>query len=214
MEPTIAELKARIGRSRDSVDQTTQDTYTIPEWFLPIEASASALSLLNDYNSANAVADGRATVRFDPRLNRLVFLCKDDIGRVIGAAGRALDRTTKPKWFKYKGENAYYCVPGSHRDCPSGRLAVVVEDPFSACAVSCVGDGVALLGTTLRAGARKVLSSGYKEIIVALDKDASKKAVTIASELRWVTDGTVRVVVLQRDLKYEPPDNITKVLGI
>jgi DNA primase len=77
-----------------------------------------------------------------------------------------------------------------------------VEDCASACSVSQSYVGVALLGTNLLEEHIQVLSS-YSKIFVALDKDATDKALNIVKILcRYVP---TKLMILERDLK-----NLTK----
>ena len=79
---------------------------------------------------------------------------------------------------------------------------VLVEDCASACSVSQSLVGVALLGTNLLDEHIQALSE-YKKIFVALDKDATDKALGIVKILcRYVP---TKLMVLERDLK-----NLTK----
>ena len=73
-----------------------------------------------------------------------------------------------------------------------------MEDCASACSVSHLSTGVALLGTNLLDEHIRQLSN-YQKIFVALDKDATDKALDMVKILcRKVP---TRLMVLDRDLK-------------
>lgn len=105
-----------------------------------------------------------------------------------------MDKTVKPKWRSY-GEFSSLLEVGS------AKTAVLVEDAASACAVYATGiyTGVALLGTSLTMRQRKLLEK-YDDVIVCLDKDASKKSIKIRGQLRGSVSTSVKF--LARDLKY------------
>ena len=77
---------------------------------------------------------------------------------------------------------------------------MLVEDCASACAVSEVHTGVALMGTSLPDSYIPVLKKKFKKVIVALDRDATTKAFDISNQLRYYMDTEVKI--LEDDLKY------------
>ena len=79
--------------------------------------------------------------------------------------------------------------------------AVIVEDCASACAVSNVLTGVAILGTSLTQSHKQYLKS-YDKIYVALDRDATTKSFGVANELKSYGLQNVHVKTLEDDLKY------------
>ena len=84
--------------------------------------------------------------------------------------------------------------------CGNTDTAVLVEDCASACAVSEVHTGVALMGTSLPDSYIPVLKKKFKKVIVALDRDATTKAFDISNQLRYYMDTEVKI--LEDDLKY------------
>ena len=67
-----------------------------------------------------------------------------------------------------------------HFICGSNATGILVEDCASACAVSHLYSGIALMGTSLPESYIPVLKKRFKKIIVALDRDATTKAFDIA----------------------------------
>jgi DNA primase len=136
---------------------------------------------------------GRADIRYDFKRNRVAYIVKNG-NTIVDAVGRSLDGIGA-KWYRY-GNSRY---PFS---CGTGTHVVLVEDCASACSVSQSYVGVALLGTNLLEEHIQVLSS-YSKIFVALDKDATDKALNIVKILcRYVP---TKLMILERDLK-----NLTK----
>jgi len=159
----------------------------------------AVLHYLEDNNSLEAYQNGLIRVEYAPAERRVLFFSEDE----RGAVGRSLDGAT-PKWKQY-GE-----IEGIIR-VGDGDVAVVVEDVPSACSVSrftkC--SGCALLGTVL-SSQQKAQLCAFTEVIIALDKDASRKAIDLKSKL----EGRVktRVVFLEDDLKWLTGDQIQALL--
>lgn len=187
--------------------------FEVPVHFLPLKASPQGLEYLQKFESYPQLLLNRETIRFDPRLNRVVFLVRNSKGIVTDAAGRGINSTIKPKWLRYGNSSDLYFSSSS--DAGVGlnpKRLIVVEDAMSACAVCEYGTGGALLGTHLTDEA-KLQISRYDDVIIALDKDASKKAVDIATVIRPLV-GKCRTVLLERDLKYYGSGEIRGQLGL
>jgi hypothetical protein len=122
-----------------------------------------------------------------------------------------LDFRTNPKWFVYHELNQKPFRCNAVRVDQGPRTAVVVEDATSATSASRVLDSFALLGTVLHPVYIPSLRP-YDVIYVALDKDASSKAIDIQRELSFFCND-VRVVLLEEDLKYLGREEICRVLS-
>lgn len=191
--------------------------YVIPDHFVKIGERKECIEYLRRNHCLSAYYAGRADIRYDPKQNRVVFLIKE--GDVCyDAVGRSLDRHTLPKWFRYGTSTIYYRCSGGKSDnfvCCGRRsvVAILVEDCASACAVSCVVDGIALLGSQLGSSSITNLLK-YDEIIVALDKDAGDKSFNIQRYLSFYCK-SVKILLLERDLKYlneeEIKNEITRI---
>ena len=70
-----------------------------------------------------------------------------------------------PKWYRY-GKSSKLFTCGEH------SKAILVEDAASACAVSQVATGIALLGTNMK-DADLASLKGYTHIYICLDADAT-----------------------------------------
>ena len=66
------------------------------------------------------------------------------------------------------------------------------------------------MGTSLPQEYTTVIKKRFKNVIVALDRDATTKAFDIAREVGMVAH--TRVVMLEDDLKYFKPDEIKDML--
>lgn len=176
--------------------EPTKDTVTkfeIPNTFVSLSRSLDAELYVKSVHAYDAYLSGRADIRYDFKRNRVAYLVKSG-NNVIDAAGRSIDGRN-PKWYRYG--NA-----GKPFTCGTSDISVVVEDCASACAVSDTITGVALLGTNLLEDHITCLKK-YKRVFVALDKDATDKALQMVKVLcRYVP---TKLMVLSRDLK-----NLTK----
>ena len=137
---------------------------------------------------------GRADIRYDFKQHRVVYMVRDG-RKTVDAVGRAL-RDAKPKWYRY-GKSQVPFV------CGTSDIAFVVEDCASACAVSNKVTGMALLGTNLLNEHAKRLSQ-YNLVSVALDKDATDKALDIVRRLHFLVP--TKLAVLPTDLKNMTDD--------
>ena len=173
----------------------TSNTYEIPDTFVSVSRRVEAESYLRKVGAYDAYLSGAADIRYDVRMNRVVFLIREG-RRVVDAAGRALDGRG-PKWYRYGSSRVPFTCDG-RRD-----IAVVVEDASSACSVSGVCTGVALLGTNLLTEHIEVLKQ-YDRVFVALDKDATDKAITMVRTLH--SHVPTRLMVLHTDLKNMEKD--------
>ena len=182
-------------RSAASVPPSrTNNTYEIPDTFVSVSRRVEAESYLRKVGAYDAYLCGAADIRYDVRMNRVAFLIKDG-RKVVDAAGRALNDRT-PKWYRYASSKHPFV-------CGSGPVAVLVEDCASACACHEVASGVALLGTNLLSEHIEVLKQ-YDRVFVALDKDATDKAITMVRTLH--SHVPTRLMVLHTDLKNMEKD--------
>ena len=119
--------------------------FKIPDSFQSIYSNEKAMRWLSNNNCWESWSWGRADFKYDVKQNRVVFLVKNRIShKIVGAVGRALTKEDFPKWFMYGNKD----VPFKCGDCND---AVIVEDCPSACAVSNILTGIAIMGTKLKA---------------------------------------------------------------
>ena len=165
----------------------------MPDTFVSLSRNFDAELYVRSVHAYDAYLSGRADIRYDFKRNRVVFLVKDG-NKVVDAAGRSIDGRS-PKWYRYGNSQHPYL-------CGDSSTCIVVEDCASACSISNISTGVALLGTNLLDEHINVISK-YERVFVALDKDATDKAVDMVKTLCKVVP--TKLMVLPRDLK-----NMTK----
>ena len=141
-------------------------------------------------------------IRYDRYTHRAVFLVKKD-DNLVDAVGRALYKNKKPKWYRY-GNSGYPFVAGK------SDTAILVEDVVSALTISKYCTGIALLGTNLLQTHIDVLKN-YKKVGIALDKDASKKAVKILDDLALSMN--VKFLLLEDDIKEMMDEDVEKLVN-
>lgn len=172
--------------------------------FVRLDPASPAGRYLARYRlCALSVAQGLLEAKYDVRENRLVFI--DSTGGV--AAGRTLSKGVLPKWKRYDADTMPFCIGNR------GGVCVLVEDIISGASLVCTGrhTGIALLGTSLLPGFSSWLQP-FESVIVALDKDASGKALKMQAQLQWYKP--TRVVLLERDLKYLTKEEIENKLKV
>jgi len=156
---------------REPIKEETDIKFKIPDTFVSLSRNINAENYLKKTNSYDA------------------YLVKEG-DKVVDATGRNLT-DNKPKWLRY-GNSKHPFVCGTSDNC------FIVEDCPSACSVSNLVTGLALMGTSLLDSHIQVIRN-YKKIFVALDKDATRKAVDIVRHLSNYVP--TKLVVLKKDLK-------------
>ena len=165
------------------------EKFVIPDTFTSLSRNLDAELYVRSVHVYDAYLSGRADIRYDFRTGRVVYLVKHD-GKVVDAVGRSINGKGA-KWYRYGNSSIPFA-------CGEKNVGIVVEDCASACSVSHISTGIALLGTNLLDEHIHQLSN-YQKIFVALDKDATDKALDMVKILcRKVP---TRLMVLDRDLK-------------
>jgi DNA primase len=169
----------------------TSNEFEIPNTFVSLSRSKQAEEYVKRVGSYEAYLSGLTDIRYDLQQDRVVYLVKSiSNGRVVDATGRALTNR-KPKWRRYGGNKSPFI-------CGTTDNVFVVEDCPSACSVSELTTGLALMGTTLLDEHIDVIKN-YNKVYIALDKDATGKAVLLMKKLRNYVP--TKLIVLNKDLK-------------
>jgi hypothetical protein len=183
-----------FSKSKEPPPAAAQQSFEMPDTFVSLSRNLNAELYVKRVQSYDAYLAGRADIRYDFKRNRAVYLVKDG-NRVVDAAGRSLDGRN-PKWYRY-GTSQHPFICGHH------GAAVIVEDCASACAISNIVTGVALMGTNLLPQHLDTLSN-YPNFFVALDKDATDKAIDMVRTLRGIAP--TKMIILKHDLKNMKKD--------
>lgn len=129
------------------------------------------VSLLNEYELSEALS--QVDMLYDPKEDRLMLPLHPE-----GYIGRSINRNSLPKWKRYTKEGICYSRITTHDIC------IIVEDCLSAIKLPVNVSSIAILGTSLTDDIFSyILSQPFKKIVVALDKDASQKALQISRRL-------------------------------
>lgn len=195
-----SEIRAALGMSQG----VQAPRFELPDRLVSPLSRDEVYQYLRRNHCLQAYQNRLADIRYDPRLNRVVFVIRDSDGQPVDAAGRALNRDQKPKWLRY-GDSGLPFI------CGTSDTAVVLEDAASACAVASIATGFALLGSTVSYSHLHKLRA-FKQVVIALDKDASRKSIELHRRLASLNNVSVRL--LEDDLKYLEPDEIRTVLRL
>ena len=175
-----------------AIERYTGVVYEYIDWN---SLNDKAKKYIHKNNCWEAWSWGRADFKYDVKQDRVVFLVKNRIShKIVGAVGRALNKNEFPKWYMYGNKD----VPFKCGECED---SVIVEDCPSACAVSNVLTGIAIMGTKLKQIHKSHLQP-YKKLYICLDRDATTKAYDMAKDLRSSGFENVIVKPLEDDLKY------------
>ena len=183
--------------------------FIVPDSFKILDSNSKAKKYIHKNNCWEAWAWGRADIKYDVKQDRVVFMIRheDKAHEFVGAVGRALNSTTYPKWYMYGNKDVpFKCGLPEHKE------AIIVEDCASACAVSNILTGVAILGTSLKESHKQYLKQ-YDKIYVGLDRDATKKSYGIANELKSYGLQNIYVKPLSDDLKYFNTKEIKEIFN-
>ena len=181
-------------RKETQVSTPTQPTMELPAGFV-FELTAPTIAKFIERWQLDGVP-----LIYDSIEQRAVFPIRDENGKLIDAAGRALRKEMTPKWKRYSGRGDYYSVG-------TGSTAVVVEDCISAVTVyKCCKNvtAYALLGTNMSARQKDALTK-HSKIVVALDPDAYAKTAAYAREL------DAMALLIHDDFKYRHYDDIKRI---
>ena len=180
---------ALIRKLAKPTEEVADKNFQPPHTFVSLSRNRDAEMYVRRMNSYDAYLSGRVDIRYDFQRHRVVYMVKDG-RKVVDAVGRALNNV-RPKWYRYgKSQTPFVC--GNH------GTAFVVEDCASACAISNKVTGLALLGTNLLQEHVRVLQE-YERVYIALDKDATDKALDMVRRLYFLVPTSL--AVLQHDLK-------------
>lgn len=193
--PSNESIRNRLNRIPNILNQNKIKN-SIPEILSEVSYHPEVLTWLKQNGCYDAALNKTVNIKYSPLEKRILFFYEN----MNGAVGRTLIKTLKPKWKVYGDCSGLYTVG-------SGDLAVVVEDVASAISIARITGviGVALSGTNISATQKHLLSK-YKNIKIALDKDASIKAVSNRDKL--IPFSNVTIELLEKDFKYLSDDEI------
>ena len=166
-------------------------------------------SICSDFLDKYCINNIDIPVLYDPLERRVAFMIQKD-GENVDAIGRALDVWRKPKWKRYSDVDSAIIVPF---DAPPKSNLIIVEDIISAWkAVTYLDntDAMPLLGTSLSTNNLNKIWNTYNSVTIALDKDATDKAINMSRRI-FVGVDTCRVVALELDIKDMTVEEIQNV---
>ena len=187
----LTKENSKVAFKEKIVSTETDDEFEIPDTFVSLSRSKQAEEYVKRVGSYEAYLSGLADIRYDLQQDRVVYLVKSiSNGRVVDATGRSLTNR-KPKWRRYGNSRSTF-LSGN------GFYGIIVEDCPSACSISNLAVGVSLMGTSLLDEHIDVIKQ-FKKVYIALDKDATGKAILMMKKLRNYVP--TKLIVLNKDLK-------------
>ena len=166
-------------------------------------------SICSDFLDKYCINNIDIPVLYDPLERRVAFMIQKD-GENVDAIGRALDVWRKPKWKRYNDIDTAIIVPF---DAPPQSNLIIVEDIISAWkAVTYLEDtdAMPLLGTSLSTNNLNKIWNTYNSVTIALDKDATDKAINMSRRI-FVGVDKCKVVALELDVKDMTVEEIQNV---
>ena len=202
--------RSNVGRTRDELRTVLSgQTITFERKSKPIPAIVgkpenypAVMAYLKNVNSYEAYSTGLLRIEYAPAENRVLFFNPSQEGRV----GRSMTKGLTPKWKVFGDTSELFHVGTS-------KSAVVVEDAASACAVAATNKwtDVALLGTRMNHEQKRTFLVRFNNLTIALDKDASRKALTLLQELRVLVKCTIKI--MQEDPKQYSANQLMEILN-
>lgn len=184
------DLRITRDNALDTLSKTTQQNSRDVPFEKPKSWSRMIPSRGLDYVNLVNTSGRYDDIYFDVVRDRLVYPIYDSLGILVDGVGRTMTGQ-RPKWYRYGNYHGGFRIGTSD-------TAVVVEDVPSAVSISEWVSGYALLGTSLRERHITELST-YKRVVVALDKDATDKALTMTRALNSILP--TGILMLDKDLK-------------
>lgn len=201
---TASEIKLRMAKVKPNDNKELQ-ALVYPEYVVqPLPSHTLLHNFIEKYELHN---EG---LMYDVKDRRAVFPIHHK-GKLLDAVGRALDGAI-PKWYRYSGNAEFF----TKRVNPTADVAVVVEDVISAIKVAHFvpsAVGFAILGTSLNVTVMQQLGE-FREVIIALDRDAVHKTLQFKREVALWTGLPTKALLLDDDIKYGVEADIIKLRGL
>lgn len=185
----------------------SSEKWIIPDYFTsPIQNSKSHF-FMRRWGLVERYLEG-VELYYDPKRERVVFPLRDYNKELCGATGRSLSvSNTGPRWYIYsRSKECPYIVLNKN-----SSICILVEDAISALNVGSICSSIALLGTNIPIGVYKYFSP-YSKLVIALDADASLKAIRLQKELSLILPTSI--LFLKKDLKYFTKEELRKCLEL
>ena len=186
---TVGMSTSTIRRKLNGISTAqTKTLLEIPTLLSSPDNHPAVIKYLEDNNSLAAYRKGLIRVKYAPADKRVLFFSQSG----SGAVGRSLVGDL-PKWKQYGSIEGLLTVG-------TGNTAIVVEDINSACLLGMfpVCTGCAILGTVLSKQQKTELCT-FDRVVIALDKDASRKSIRLKERLEGRVD--VKILFLEEDIK-------------
>jgi DNA primase len=146
---------------------------------------------------------------------RLVIPLDDEVGRLVGYAGRSLNGS-EPRYRFPVGFAKSQVLFNLHRASAIGQPTVIVVEGFFDCLKvyqAGFGSVVALMGVALYEHQRRLLIQHFRKVILMLDGDAAGHRASAAISASLAADCAVRIVTLAENTQPDQlPEQILQEL--
>lgn len=181
--------------------------YEPPIHFTSPLQNSKCYSILRRYNLIDFYTKQPEVIRYDPKLDRLVFILRDYEGVIKGATGRSLSFDNIPRWYIYSRNDGCPFIPMGH--VQGEAPCILVEDCISACVlypyIFCIG----LLGTAIPDECITYLLP-FSRLYIALDDDATRKSLKLQKQLSVYKP--TEIIPLKKDIKYFTKDELETLI--
>lgn len=185
-------IKSVLSSSRT----VAQQYYEVPNHFTSPLQNAACFKLLNRYSLIDFYVRNPEIIRYDPKLDRLVFILKDHKGVIKGATGRSLYFGNIPRWRVYERIASCPFIVSNTKEISK---VLLVEDCISTSCLANMVSSIGLLGTSIPDDTIQYLLP-YDKLYVALDDDATGKAIKLQKKLSAYKE--THIIQLRKDIKY------------
>lgn len=165
--------------------------------------------MISRYHCLEVYNRGVFDVAYDPIQDRVCFIVKKQ-NKIVGLIGRAVQKDIQPKTINYPNSDVAIPFICTGRQEGTKRPLMLVEDCFSAASATRLPvTAMALLGSTIKSDYIPYVKL-HDEIIIALDRDARKKALAMKKKLCYYHQ-TVRMMLLSKDIKDMTDQELNQV---
>lgn len=157
-------------------------------------------------------------ISYNEKSGRIRLNCFDISGDYVGYQERCLAGGTGPKYLTYKAPSKigtmYHFQPAKF-PVYDDNVVVLVEDIVSSIIVSRYCPSIALLGSPSRLSPDllDVLAERFSGVLVWLDPDKRKTAMTLRKQIVTVTGVPTSVILSDDDPKDTPEDTMRRLLA-
>lgn len=192
-------------RYKERTESEVKDKFELPKYVRNGLGSSACFNLIMNTNGLDSYNRGMYKVSYDQVQERLLHVITDN-SCIVGAVGRSLNGSS-PKSLVYPNSAIMPFIVGNT------KTGVIVEDCLSAASINSIVQytGIALLGTNIKDEYIPWLKE-FKQIIIALDPDARRKAIDLKQSLSYICE-YVKIWNIPTDFKNMNKNQIEEFIS-